>query len=115
MIAPGRSIRDCKDELAKQCKDDGTVSIAVNFFPAEYNIDLVFSSNMRRFSKIQNDVTVPCIVTSNMTEAPKKDYVIDFAKYASNKPEIVDNSGLMLLRLLASLGVKQVSVYGLDG
>lgn len=115
MIAPGRSIRDCHEELSNKCTDKGTVCIAVNFCPDEYEVDYVFSSNMRRFSKIQNDVTVPCIVTSNMSDVEKKDYVVEFSKYSSDKPEIVDNSGLMLLRLLISLGVKRVLVYGLDG
>ncbi|MBE5845308.1 MAG: hypothetical protein E7302_14240 [Butyrivibrio sp.] len=115
VIAPGRSIKNCTDELAKRCNDANAISIAVNFFPEEYDIDYVFSNNMKRFSKIQNDVTVPCIITSNMTDASKQDYVIEFSKYSCDKPEIIDNSGLMLFRFLTDLGVKKVSVYGMDG
>ena len=43
------------------------------------------------------------------------DFVVNFSSYASKNAEIIDNSGLMLLRLLVSLGVKKVSVAGMDG
>lgn len=43
------------------------------------------------------------------------DYVVNFASYASDCADILDNSSLMFLRLCIALGVKEVSTAGMDG
>ena len=50
-----------------------------------------------------------------MKEATQSDYVVNFSSYAIDNPEIIDNSGLMLLHLLVSCGVKKVMLAGMDG
>ena len=50
-----------------------------------------------------------------MKEATQKDYVVNFSSFASKNKEILDNSGLMLLRLLSVLNVKEVLIAGMDG
>ncbi len=62
---------------------------------------------MRRFHKIQGKVQAVCITTSNMKECQQTDYVVNFASYASASPEIIDNSGFMVLRLLIAVAVKK--------
>ena len=54
-------------------------------------------------------------MTSNMKDRTQGDYVINFASYASGEAEIIDNSGLMLLKLLCAIGVKKVAFAGMDG
>lgn len=41
--------------------------------------------------------------------------MINFASYALQNPDIIDNSGLMLLNLLVAVGVKEVAIAGMDG
>ena len=89
--------------------------MAVNFCAQEFEPDFIFSSNMRRYVKIQGKTNVKCIVTSNMKEVKQSDYVVNFASYALKNPEIIDNSGLMALHLLMDLGVKNVMIAGMDG
>ena len=84
--------------------------MAQDFKPA-----YIFSSNMRRFTRIQGRTPAKCIITSNMKEALQKDYVVNFASYASKDPEIIDNSVLMLLKLLTAADVKKVKIAGMDG
>lgn len=55
------------------------------------------------------------IVTSNLREAQKFDYMVNFASYAADEPEIMENSGIMCVNLLIHLGVKNVCLAGLDG
>lgn len=115
ILAPGRSLSEHSDNVMAELKKDNTISIAVNFSEGDYPIDYVFSSNMRRYNKIQGKTKAKCITTSNMKDCTHTDYMVNFASYASKSPEIIDNSGLMLLRLLMSIGVKEVAVAGMDG
>ena len=40
---------------------------------------------------------------------------MNFASYAAQEPEIMENSGVVCLNLLMHLGVKRVCLAGLDG
>lgn len=111
LLAPGKSISS--KGIHEQLK--GAVVIATNFLATKFNPNYIFSSNMRRFSKIQGQTKAKCIITSNMKEATQKDYVVNFSSYTSKNPDIIDNSALMLLRLLIATGVKEVFVAGMDG
>ncbi|MBQ7247020.1 MAG: aldolase catalytic domain-containing protein [Lachnospiraceae bacterium] len=114
VLAPGRSLALQRDEVRGMIGED-TVVIAANFLAGEFDPDYIFSSNMRRFARIQGHTGARCIITSNMKEAEQKNYVVNFSTYASRNPDIIDNSALMLLRLLAAAGVKKVRVAGMDG
>jgi len=87
----------------------------VNFLAEGFDPEYIFSSNMRRYAKIQEITTKKCITTSNMKDCKKSDFMVNFSSYASKTPEIIDNSGLMLLKLLIAIGVKHVSLAGMDG
>ena len=113
LLAPGRSLNVCRRDVEEACSN--AVVIAVNFTGMEFRPDYIFSSNMRRYSKIQGRTDARCIVTSNMKDAVEFDYMVNFSSYSSRHAEIIDNSGLMLLKLLIAVGVKEVTVAGMDG
>ncbi len=113
LLAPGKTLNSNYDNVKKHA--DGAVVIAVNFLAKEFNPDYIFSSNMRRFVKIQGKTEAKCIITSNMKEALQRDFVVNFASYVSKHPSIIDNSAVMLLKLLVAVGVKNVEVAGMDG
>ena len=112
ILAPGKSLNDNKDKIAALAADK--VTVAVNFTGGSFAPDFVFSSNMRRFAKMLGKTDAKTIITSNMKEATG-DYVVNFSSYSSTKPEIIDNSALMLMKLLMATGVKKVFVAGMDG
>ena len=113
LLAPGKSLSAYRETIAERSK--GAVVFAANFTGMGFPVDYVFSSNMRRYVKIQGRTEAACIITSNMKDAESYDYVVNFSSYASKYPAIIDNSGLMLLKLLMAAGVKEVSVAGMDG
>ena len=113
LLAPGRSLNAGRDDVDRACA--GAVVMATNFTGMEFTPDYVFSSNMRRYAKIQGHTNARCIVTSNMQDAETYDYMVNFSSYASQHAQIIDNSGLMLLKLLMATGVKEVFVAGMDG
>lgn len=115
VLGPGNSLNEHKDKLKQYIKYNNSIVVALNFIAEEFNPDYIFSSNMRRFKKIQNNTKTKCIITSNMKEATQKDYVINFKSYQGNDVNIIDNAGIMFLKLLKAIGIKEVSVAGLDG
>lgn len=115
VIAPGSSIKENFDEIQSVAGKDNSIVIAANFLAEEFKPDYIFSSNMRRFSRIQGKTSAKCIITSNMKEATQGDYIVNFASYASKNPDIIDNSVLMLIKLLAAADVKEIHIAGMDG
>ena len=115
VLAPGRSIREHAGEIAEACRMEQTAVIAVNFIPDMVQPDYIFSNNMKRFNKIRGKTEVPCITTSNMADSVENGIVVDFEKYAPKDTQIMDNSGLMLLRLLQAIGIRKAYVAGMDG
>ncbi len=115
MIAPGHSLNDYHDKIAEFTNNDDFIVISVNFLPEALKVDYVFSNNMKRFGKIKDKVTVPCILTSNVKDSSNDSYIVEYGKYACDNFEIMDNSGIMLLRLLSGMGYEQVYIAGLDG
>lgn len=115
LLAPGGSLCEYSEIIKALIIKENLLVMAVNFVNTNFDIDYVFSSNMRRYIKIQGHTDAKCIITSNMKEAEKYNYMVNFASYSSNMPEIIDNSGIMALNLLLGLGIKHVYVVGMDG
>ncbi len=115
VLAPGKSLTSHREEIEQCIREKDAIVIAVNYDGGSFVPEYVFSSNMRRFSKIERRPESKYIITSNMKEVTDAEYVVNFASYGSDKPDIIDNSGLMVLRLLAAIGLKDVYVAGMDG
>lgn len=113
ILAPGKTLSTHSEAVRAVTKD--SVVIAANFLATEFEPNYIFSSNMRRFVKIQGKTSAKCIITSNMKEATQRDFVVNFSSYASKNADIIDNSALMLLKLLNDVGVKEVKIAGMDG
>ena len=115
LLAPGKSLRTYAHDVRRILQTEQPLVLAVNFTGGYVQPDYVFSSNMRRFVKIQGKTNAKCITTSNMRPAAQSDYTVNFSSYMSSSPAIFDNSGLMALRLLCALGVRAVWIAGMDG
>lgn len=119
VLAPGRSINEYKDKINAELSKNDTISISLNFYNNDFKTDYIFSSNMRRYNKlddkIENDIKTKVILTSNMREAKNKDYVINFFSLALESKDIIDNAALMVFKLLIKLGISSVKVAGMDG
>ncbi|MBR3537892.1 MAG: hypothetical protein IKN79_02325 [Eubacterium sp.] len=115
LIAPGRSLQTYGAEIQKRIEEEKLTVITVNFTGDRFRPDYIFSSNMRRYSKFEGHTDSKCIITSNMKEAKIFDYKVNFSSYSSDAPEIIDNSGVMVLKLLAAAGVHRIRIAGMDG
>ena len=119
VLAPGRSINDNKDKINAELSKSDTIGISLNFYNKDFKTDYLFSSNMRRYNKLDDkigsDINTKVIITSNMREAKNKDHVINFFSLALESKDIIDNAALMVFKLLIKLGISSVKVAGMDG
>ena len=115
LLAPGKSLEVYADRIHKVIETETDYVIAVNFLAEAFRPDFIFSANMRRYARIQGKTEAKCIITSNLQKEARGDYVVDFIHFASKQPEIMDNSALMLLRLLETCGVRTIQIAGMDG
>ena len=93
--------------------------ITVNFLHDTIPSDFVYMSNVKRYRYWRNRddfADVKKIFTSNVqAPADDKSKVISFVKLVKCGWEHLDNSTIMLLRLLDILGVSKISIAGFDG
>jgi 4-hydroxy 2-oxovalerate aldolase len=115
VLAPGQSVHEHADELQKFIDDKSARVICVNYMDKRLPVHYVFSSNFRRYKDLEFAENVKKIITSNVKDAHIYDYLVNFSSYVTGDPEIVDNSGLMLLHLLSAIGLSKVYVAGMDG
>ncbi len=119
VIAPGKTVSEYGDKIAEFIKKNDAVTVAVNFVPEKLCADYVYMSNVRRYrywSNSEGFAETKKIVTSNvLSENNQSTKVVSFARLIKCGWEHLDNSAIMLLRLLDCLDVKSVSIAGLDG
>ena len=113
LIAPGKSSETQKDEIFNFMKQPNVVSISVNF--NYYNkIDYLFVSNIRRYQSIGNVVDDKTILTSNVS-ADKCYLKVNYSDLINTVDKVNDNAGLMAIKMMINLGVKEIYLAGFDG
>jgi len=121
LVAPGKSIREHGDLLQQFIREKNPMVFTVNFLTEDITPDFVFMGNAKRYSQFYDsihhkDMSVGVICTSNISELDQAvDFTFNFNALVQENPLIRDNPALMLLRILAKLGLKEVHIAGLDG
>lgn len=121
VIAPGKSIKDNKDNIMKFCNENDSVVFSVNFICDYIQSDFVFVSNQKRVKNVKllenkNFRFDKLVITSNLIDSGfDTKYVINYTDYLTENPIISDNAGLILLRFLTKLGASKVNLAGFDG
>lgn len=118
IIASGPNSENQKDLVLEYIGTKKPTIIAVNHIPKSYTPDYYFFSNQKRFDKFNNKLNKEnIIITSNIhIDSISNSYKVvdyhDLVVMTSNKN---DNVTIMLLSLLISQGVKQLTLAGFDG
>ena len=119
VIAPGRTSSDYREEIESYIQANDAVAITVNFLHDAILGDYVYISNVRRYQYWSNASAFAAakkILTSNVAiTADENTTVVSFAKLVKCGWEHLDNSTIMLLRLLDMLKVRSIALAGLDG
>lgn len=119
ILLPGHSIVTHRDSIQNFCQKKQPVVISVNLLSAEYPIHYAYFSNKNRYQywrSASHFHDYKKIVTSNVTTKEEKDqFIIDFSRLVKCGWEQLDNSGILLLRLLDLMDVGSIAIAGFDG
>ena len=120
IIAPGASTSEYSKIITEVIESKNSIIISVNGVALPIQTDFVYMNNTRRFAAWNNNSNrnqrQKLIITSNL-ECEKKEniYVVSFLRLIKCGWEHIDNSVLMLLRLLDCLDVESIDIAGFDG
>lgn len=122
LLGPGKNVQLQKNRIDKFIKDKQPIIISTNFIPENYNVDYVFVSNVKRYTEMANTLLesknqeVKVIATSNVTRTDGRfDYTLNNSKLLDYEAEVIDNSFVMLLKVIMQLGIRKVNCAGFDG
>ena len=119
MLVPGSTVTSELDSIVSYIEAHDPVVISVNFIPDGIKPDFVYMSNVKRYRYWENNPLfgeTKKILTSNIgVEDDEKTAVVSFNKLVKGGWEHLDNSSVMLLRLLDELGVASITIAGFDG
>ena len=117
LLAPGQSLIHEKDNIYNFIDKNNPLIISINFIPKDFESDIIFITNKKRFENIDN-INIPYIITSNIKNtidnSNDKEIILNYNDYV-NESQMFDNAALMLLKLLIKLEIKEVNIAGLDG
>ncbi len=120
ILAPGKSLESHKTKITQFISENSPLTIAINFIPHDYNADIIFISNFKRFSSL-NQVqkrqlgSTTIITTSNIKDAEIHSLDVDYTSLIDPNYKEFDNAGIMFLRLLQRLKICEVTLAGFDG
>lgn len=119
MLLPGHSIVTHKEEILKYCEEKHPVVISINLLSHDYPINYVYFSNKKRYNYWKSASSFSeykKIVTSNVTNAENRNQlIVDFTRLVKCGWDQLDNSGILLLRLLDEMDVASITMAGFDG
>lgn len=119
LLAPGSSIKREAHKIRQYIVDKHALVISVNFVCDVIDVDFIFINNIKRFAADKSAITAnraKKIFGSNIPyKGGDSDYKISFNRLVKSGWKYVDNSSIVLLRLLEQLGAASVGIAGMDG
>ena len=121
LIGPGQSIEKQYKIISEYKKKNSPITISVNFVADKIGVDYIFLSNSKRYVQLatrlaDDTLNFEVIATSNVTKTSGKfDYTLKYSTLLDEKAEIIDNSFIMLLKVMEKIGVRYVALAGFDG
>lgn len=121
VIVPGKSASEQSEKIKEYIEKSRAVVITVNFIHDSIRSDYMYISNVKRYRYWKNSEEfsrVRKILTSNVVSEKidvQDSVVVSFTRLVKCGWEHLDNSTIMLLRLLDSIGVSEIAIAGFDG
>lgn len=121
VLGSGASISTQKDEIERYISSNNPTVIAINFVPSCFKVDFVFFTNVKRYEQqasaiCNRDSSFLTIATSNLTKTSGSfDINFDYESLIDRNAVFMDNSFVMMLKILTKMNVKNVVLAGFDG
>ena len=118
LIAPGKTIETEHDKIVAYIEKNNCCVISINFIPQIFTVDMMFISNMKRFTDSEEikKEKIYTIATSNIDVNPEENIgIVNYGSFLNPDSRIVDNAGLMCINLLRKLECTKIRLAGFDG
>ena len=119
LLAPGQSLQEEYEKIMEFIRREHPYVISINFVDTAYRMDACFVSNHKRMDIIEREIRsmkdVLVILTSNIPAKIENSLRVDYKRYTNGDELILDNAGLMLLKLLKECKVNEAALAGFDG
>lgn len=121
LLGPGTSVEEQSEDVKKFIVENNPIVITINFISSQVKPDYCFITNTKRFVQLacslaRNASTYKVIATSNVTSSSYEfDYTVKYSNLLDFNAQIMDNSFLMLLKVLKKIGIDHVYAAGFDG
>ena len=120
IVGPGKTVHTQGDVIRDFVTKESPTIISINRIPCNLTPDYIFLSNAKRYVQLATRLTqekYTIIATSNVTATTEGSFsfVLNYSTLIDTETEIIDNSLAMLLRVLNSFGVREVTLAGFDG
>ena len=121
VLGPGTSVVEESEKISEFVSAQKPVIIAINYCPTTWHPDYLFLTNYKRYIQMASTIAknrddYKLIATSNITRASGEfDFTLDYEALIDRSAVFMDNSFLMLLRVLCKVGVPEVYLAGFDG
>lgn len=120
ILVPGKSVMEEQKKIAQYMEVNHPIVIGVNFVHEKLQSDYIYMSNARRYNYWKKNKLYICkkkIIVSNLKQSSDDnfEYIISFNKLVKCGWNHIDNSTLMLLRLIDMIDIKSVAIAGFDG
>lgn len=115
LIGPGKNIQLQKNKVDTFIKEKNPYIVSVNYVPQALKADCVFATNAKRYHDMKLNGEKVLATTNVECRNGSFDFVVNRAPLLERNEKIMDNSFLMLLKLLELLNVKKVVCAGFDG
>lgn len=114
LIGPGRNVAVESDKIIEYIQNENPFVIAINYLP-KIHVDSLFVSNQKRYALFDELPNIPVIFTSNVLERPCRSITLNYSDLLNSTETSSDNAGLMLIKFLIEIGIKEIALAGFDG
>lgn len=119
VVAPGNSINKEICNIKRYIDEKKPKIITINYLNENIKTDFLYLSNISRYNYWKNsenfEQTKKIIASNVMTEEDSNTVVVSFARIIKCGWEYMDNSMILLLRLLDDLKIRKIMIAGFDG
>lgn len=116
ILVPGHTLIEHSDKIKDIITSQNPIVISVNFIYGKHSDEYVFFGNQRRYEKFREELEgINTILTSNVSSERETDIIVNYNNLVKRGVKYFDNTTIMLLRLLNSIGINDIMVAGFDG
>jgi len=121
VLGPGGTMVKERDRVEAFLVEHHPFVISINCLPEDLPVDCLFLTNAKRYGQQVSAIaeradSLTLIATSNLSRTNGSfDYTLDYESLIDREAVFVDNSFIMLLKVLVRAGVKRVALAGFDG